>query len=374
MNVALELQPCCGKRSGIGAYAYELARRMTDGDGLAFCGNLFNFRGRNDNAAALAGISIPVRENRLMPYGVYRRIWNALPVAYDSLFPKADLSVFFNYIVPPRIHGRVMTTVYDLTYLRYPETMQKVNLTRLREGMDRSVGRSDRIVTISEFSKREITQLLHIAPEKIDVVPCAPAGLAPGADFAATAEKYGLRQPYFLYVGTIEPRKNLARLIRAFGALKKWGGLSHQLVLAGGGGWNTEEIHRTAAASPDAKDIVFTGFVSAGEKTALYENAEVFVFPSLYEGFGIPPLEAMSQRCPVVCADAASLPEVVEDAALLVNPLDETALAEAMLSAATDEAVRRALREKGLRRVAAFTWESSAERLRAACKEVFKNS
>ena len=116
MKVALELQPCCGRRSGIGVYTYELAKRLRSENGLEFCGNLFNFAGRNDNTEALKEVAIPIRESRMFPYGVYRRIWDIVPVSYDSLFPgKADLTIFFNYIVPPRIKGDVMTAVHDVS-------------------------------------------------------------------------------------------------------------------------------------------------------------------------------------------------------------------------------------------------------------------
>lgn len=368
MRVALELQPCCGKRSGIGVYTYELAKRMQDRDGLEFCGNLFNFLGGDDNQAALAGISMPVRESRLFPYGVYRRIWNLVPIPHQSLFPgHADLIVFFNYIVPPRVSGKVVATVYDMTYLRFPETMDAKNRRRLQSGMANSVERSGHILTISEFSKREIMELLKIPEEQVSVVPCAPSVSGRAADFTVCAAKFRLRKPYLLYIGTIEPRKNLVRLLKAFARLKREQNIPHQLVLAGGKGWANEEIYQAAAS---VEDVVFTGYLSEGEKYALYENAEAFVFPSLYEGFGIPPLEAMTFGCPVVCADAASLPEVVGDAAELVDPLDEISIAEGIWHVLSnrehaDEIVRR-----GYERAKKYTWAASADKLTDVCKAV----
>lgn len=150
MKVALELQPCCGKRSGIGTYVYELAKRLTDRGGLEFCGNLFNFLGRDDNSASLQGITMPIRESRVFPYGVYRRIWNLVPISYQGLFPDgADLHMFFDYIVPPRISRRVITTVHDMTWLRFPEMMGKRNYRRLKDGMARSVAQSSRTLTFA---------------------------------------------------------------------------------------------------------------------------------------------------------------------------------------------------------------------------------
>ena len=150
MKVALELQPCCGNRSGIGAYTYELTKRLRNQSDLEFYGNIFNFAGKNDNSQALQGITIPIHENRLFPYGIYRRIWDIAPISYNRLFPdQTDLTIFFNFIIPPRISGHVMTVVHDMTYLRYPETMDKKNLRRIEKGIQYSIERSNRILTIS---------------------------------------------------------------------------------------------------------------------------------------------------------------------------------------------------------------------------------
>lgn len=372
MKVALELQPCCGKRSGIGIYTYELAKRLADGDGLEFCGNLFNFMGRNDNSESLKDITMPIRESRIFPYGVYRRIWDWIPISYKSLFPdEADLNVFFNYIVPPRISGRVITTVHDLTWLRFPETMDKKNYRRLKRGMDYSVERSDRILTISQFSKGEIMELLGIPEERISIVPCAPSLSKTVGDFALCAEKFQITKPYLLYVGTIEPRKNLIRLLKAYAALQCRRGIEHQMVLAGGRGWEVEEIYRTAEHTDG---VVLTGYLTAAEKNALYQNAAAFVFPSLYEGFGIPPLEAMAFGCPVVCSNAASLPEVVGDAARLVDPLDEGDIAQGIWDVLTDEAYAARLRAEGYRQAEKYSWDASAEKLAEICGAVLEGS
>jgi len=372
-KVAFELQPCCGRRSGIGLYAYELACRMRDTEELSFSGQVFNFLGRNDNSASLSGVSIPVKESRLMPYGVYRRIWHLMPLSYETVSgSRADLSVFFNYVVPPRMSGKIVDTICDMTYLRFPETMNVRNLRRITQGIESSVERSERIITISVFSKREIMELLHVPQEMISVVPCAPSLTTDTADFDATAEKYGIKKPYVLYVGTIEPRKNLSRLIRAFDRLKREAGIAHQLVLSGGEGWNNEEIHLSAQQAACEEDICFTGYITAQEKNALYQHASALAFPSLYEGFGMPPLEAMYWDCPVVCADAASLPEVAGAAACLVDPLDETDIAQGLFRVLTDNAYAQELIRRGHDQLKEYTWETSAEKLMRTCQEVLR--
>jgi len=375
MKVALELQPCCGKRSGIGTYVYELAKRLKNQDGLEFCGNLFNFAGRNDNSESLKGIDMPIRESRVFPYGVYRRVWNLVPIPYQGLFPgEADLSVFFNYVVPPRVSGRVITTIHDMTWLRFPETMDQRNYRRLKNGMAYSIGHSDRILTVSSFSREEIHKLLHIPREKISVVYNA-ASCSPEAEpFEAVAEKYPIRRPYILYVGTIEPRKNLVRLIQAFTWLRKEYGIPHQLVLAGGRGWNCGDVYQAAREGAPENEIVFTGYISQGEKNALYQNAGLFVFPSLYEGFGIPPLEAMEMGCPVVCSNAASLPEVAGEAARLVDPLDVAEIARGIWDVLSDSGYASRLVERGYQQAKKFTWAASAEKLAEICAAVLEGS
>lgn len=371
MKVALELQPCCWDRSGIGTYTYELAKRLVDKEGLEFCGNLFNFLGRENVEEQLDGITMPVRENRLFPYGIYRRIWNNVPIPYRTLFPgEADLSVFFNFIVPPHISGHVITVVHDLTYIRYPETMKQSNLEHLKRGISYSVERSDKVITVSEFSKREIQELLAVPEEKIEIVYNAPSLISEVADYDTVSQKFNIRGDYIFFVGTIEPRKNIERLLRAFDWMKDTYHIPHQLVLAGGKGWRDESIYLTANAMKYAKDVVFTGYVNSAEKNTLYQRASVFVFPSIYEGFGIPPLEAMYHGCPVVCANAASLPEVVGDAAELVDPMNEESIAGGILRVLSDDSYKQELVERGYCQSKKFSWDSSAQQLTNICKEI----
>ena len=246
--------------------------------------------------------------------------------------------------------------------------MNKKNLRRISKGMQRSVKRSDHIITISEFSKKEIMELLNVPEEKISIVYSAPVNSKDVGDVLQVREKFGIEGPYVLYVGTIEPRKNLSRLIRAFDKLKTEHNIPHKLVLAGGNGWNNEEIYETAKNAACKDDIVFTGYLTEKEKNTLYSDAEVFVFPSLYEGFGMPPLEAMGIGCPIVCANAASLPEVVGDAAQLVEPTDEDSIADGIWRVLSDKEYAAELVKRGYERAEVFTWDASAEKLLEICK------
>lgn len=369
-RVALELQPCYGARSGIGTYTYELARHLRNGDGITYSGAIFDCLGREGSEQALQGIEMPVERCKLFPYGVYRRIWHTIPIGYQQLFSPAEIRIFFDFIVPPKADSKVMTTIHDLSFLRYPETIRRVNRQRIERDIQYSLDRSDRIITISEFSKKELMELMGVEAERIALVSPAPAYTQTNCQTQADLSRFPIQSPYLLYVGTIEPRKNLVFLIKAFEYLKKETGCPHQLVLAGGKGWNNEEIYLAAQESQYQKDIVFTGYISQAEKTALYQQAELFVFPSLYEGFGIPPLEAMGAGCPVVCSDAASLPEVVGDAAKLTSPTDVQELAQAMTDVLFNQTQRETLIERGKCRAKVYTWEDSAKKLHELCQRL----
>ena len=370
-QVVLDLQPCCGNRSGVGMYTYEIARRLVSDDTLSFSGNLFNLLGKQDGSEWRKAIALPLHECRCLPGKVYRLLGGLLPIGYQRLFGgRSDLTVFFNYIVPPHIKGKVITTVHDVTYLRYPETVRSRTLYSLRARLPHSIRRSDHILTVSEFTKRELTELLHIPPEKISVVPNAAVFSEEEAALADVEKKYGFHGPYILYVGTIEPRKNLVRLIHAFERLKAERHIPHMLVLAGGSGWKNEEIYQAARSSPYADAILFTGYITEAEKTCLYRHADVFVFPSLYEGFGIPPLEAMHWGCPVVAANTASLPEVTGDAAVLADRFDEADLAAGLWRVLSDAGFAAMLVEKGKKQAEKYSWEDSAEKLKEICRRV----
>lgn len=362
-KISLELEPCCGKRSGVGTYTYELARRLKNTDEISFQGNIYNFRNRHDYSDIIKNIKFDVCQETKIPYGIYRRIWQVAPFAYESLFDKADITHFFNFVVPPKITGKIITTIYDMSFVRYPETLKNSNLRKLQEGIKRSVDQSDIVVTISEFSKSEICNILKVERDKVRIVPCAVSLSEKMANFKQIQDKWRIDSPYILYVGNIEPRKNLSNLIKAFEKVRNNLGDRYMLVLAGASGWKAEDIYRTAEDSKYSEDIIFTGYVSEEEKAALYQNASLFAYVSLYEGFGIPPLEAMRYGVPVVCSGTSSLPEVVGDGACLVKPMDVDEIATGIIKTLTDNEYSDELRKKGNKRVQKFSWDESADKL-----------
>lgn len=380
MRLVLELQSCLKNKSGIGIYTYELAKRLQQYKDIQFNGHIFNFINRNDISKDLDGIDIKKNICSLFPYGVYRRIWHYIPIKYNWLFrDNADIYHFFNFIVPPRIKGKVITTVYDMTYKLYPETMDKNNLKRLNNDMQYSVNRADKIITITESSKNDIMKFLNVDSSKIEIVPC-------GVDYEKfnksytediklrVLNKYNLPEDYILYMGTLEPRKNIDSIIEAFALLKRQKDFDNiKLVIAGKKGWLFESIFDLVNKLNLESEVIFTDYVDELDKPIIYNMAKLFVFPSLYEGFGIPVLEAMASSVPVITSDVSSLPEVVGDAAILVNPKDIECIAKNIIKILSDKDFKNELVRKGHIQAQKFTWEASAEKLYNIYKEVMKS-
>ncbi|MBR2283871.1 MAG: glycosyltransferase family 4 protein [Ruminococcus sp.] len=303
---------------------------------------------------------------------LYRMASTFIPVPYSRYFGKyADITHFFNYIVPPGVSGRTVVTVHDMVLRAFPETVRTRTRLMLEFGLKKSVRRADMVVTDSEFSKSEIIRYYPECADKLRVVPCGTDlgrfRLHTPEEIAAAKKSCGIEGEYLLYVGTIEPRKNLERLIRAYGiAQEKMPGIP-QLVLAGGRGWNDSGIY---AAAEKAKNVRFTEYIPSEQLPGLMSGAAAFLFPSVYEGFGMPPLEAMASGTPVLTSDAASLPEVTGDCAVLCDPYSEESIAEGILRLCGDTALRQELSRRGRERAEGFTWERSAEILYDIYKEL----
>ncbi len=370
MKITLELQPCLKQRSGIGVYTYELAKQLQGYEELQIRGNIFNFIGRNDISKDIVGLDFEKDYCKLMPYGVYRRVWRLLPFGYKHLFrTESDITHFYNFIVPPKVQGKVINTIYDLTFKFYPETMDSRNLRRIEKDLKYSIERPDKIITISEATKKDMIEHLKIDSSRLEVVYC-------GVDFKyfnevrsnyqSIREKYQLPKQYILYMGTLEPRKNIETLIEAFKIFKVEGDDSSEkikLVLAGKKGWLYEGIFKKIRELDLEDEVVDLGYIDEIDKPALYQMAKCFVFPSIYEGFGIPVIEAMAAGTPVITTNVSSLPEVAGEAGILVSPKNSIALAEGMYQLTTNEAKRQELIQKGYTQAQKFSWEASAKKL-----------
>ncbi len=342
----------------------------------------YNFFSGKDNSGKMqrirpfAGGNIKVKMARFSGY-LYRAASTFVPLPYSCFFGrKADITHFFNYIVPPGVHGKKVVTVHDMVYKAFPETVRGRTKLMLSMGLRRSMKRADIIVTDSEFSRREIIKYFPQHEEKIRVVPCGVdlQKFHPCTEPERIPEvkaSLGIEGDYFLYLGTIEPRKNLERLISAYKALvNKLGDKAPALVLAGGKGWLYDGIFARVERLGLQEKVIFTKYVPPEDMNPLMCGALAFVFPSLYEGFGMPPLEAMACGVPVLASGEASLPEVTGDCAVICDAYSVKSIAQGLYRLYADEGLRKELSERGLERAKGFSWENSAKKLYSIYNEL----
>lgn len=292
-------------------------------------------------------------------------------------FPVDVLHV--QYTAPPFCPAPVIATIHDLAFEHLPETFTRRGQMQLRLTVRRTARRAARIITVSEFSRQDIIRTYRLPPEKIAVThngieACFTPDPASSSEAADTRRRFGIERDYVLAVGSLQPRKNLARLVRAYAKLRaEQADFNHQLVIAGRKLWLSGEIFAEIERQKCARDVIITDYVAAEELPALYRGAAAFVYPSLFEGFGLPPLEAMACGTPVVTSNTSSLPEIVGDAAVLIDPYNETAIAQAMLEVVSNQQLRRRLREAGGERARGFTWRAAAEKTLRLYHEVLSS-
>ncbi len=309
------------------------------------------------------------------------RLWTlfALPAALRE--DGIDL-LHVQYTTPPRplCPCPVVTTVHDISFKIFPEWFARKDRILLNLTVPASMRRAARVITDSESSKRDILKAYCLPPEQVIAIPLGlPDGFgllpSPGASNSEDVlARYGIVQPFVLAVGVLQPRKNLPMLCRAFGIAKRKYGLPHTLAIAGKAGWQTEhdtliESARQGGGDAAAEAVRLTGYVEDTDLPTLYRAADLFAYPSLYEGFGLPPIEAMACGTPVLVSDAPALPEVVGDAARIAPVNDPEAWAAALNEMLTDPLERRRYSEAGPRRAACFTWEETAQRTREVYRD-----
>jgi glycosyltransferase involved in cell wall biosynthesis len=287
-----------------------------------------------------------------------------------------DLDIFHNpsqVITAFKFSQKYIITIYDITPNLYPETHTDIITFVHRYLLPKALKTSDKVITISHHTKNDIIKHFKIPENKIKVIHLAAnENYKPlnEKEIINIKQKYNLNYSFILYVGTLEPRKNIPTLLKALYKLKKQG-IKHKLAITGKKGWKYKSIFETIEKLNLQKDVIFTGYVPDEDLPALYNAADLFVYPSLYEGFGLPPLEAMQCGTPVITSNTSSLPEVVGDAGIMVNPYDVDELANNMYGVLTNDGLREELSKKGLERAKLFSWKKCAEEHLKVYEEVY---
>ena len=322
-----------------------------------------------------AGLPDSTRMRRLIVRSGNRLL--RIPFATSLALARAGIDVVHEQIIAPFVFpSRIVVTVHDTLHEHYPDFYTPSALRQLRLLMPITMRRATAVLTDSEFCKREIVQLYRVPPEKVTAVPLAAdpmfRRIHDETRIAAVRARYGTGERFVLFTGSLKPTKNLKAVVEAYVRLRRAAAMQHRLVLVGDKAWVLDDIFATARASGYADEIIFTGHVADEDLVALYNAADLFVHPSLFEGFGLPPLEAMACGTPVVTANTSAIPEVVGDAALMVDPHDVEALASAIAMVLDDGALRARLSVQGLERAASFSWEATARTIAGVYRDVVR--
>jgi len=368
VRVAIDYTPAIRQGAGIGRYTRGLVAALADIDQenqyVLFCAGGAPARKEWPPNFVIRRSAIP---SRWLTTGWHRM---GLPLPAETLTGDCDLYHSPDFVLPPLRTARGVVTVHDLTFMRLPGCADSGLRAYLNRSVPKAVGAARHVLADSWSTRNDLIDLLQVRPGKVSVVP---GGV--DATFSRVEDpemldqaraRYGLPPWFIISVGTLEPRKNYPRLVSAYALMRRQTALPHHLVIVGRPGWLYEEVHERVRTEGISEQVHLLGFVPDRDLPALYTLADLMVFPSLYEGFGIPPLEAMACGTPVVSSNNSSLPESVGSAALTVNAEDVEGIADAMARVLGNSGLRARLSELGKIQAAQFTWTASAHQLLAA--------
>jgi glycosyltransferase involved in cell wall biosynthesis len=371
MAIYCDVSAAVHRRAGLGRYAESLARALLPllGDRLAL------FYNRERGIEPLAGLDAIPASTVALGYKPWRMLVWAGQIAhagFNRLAPGAELFHAMEHLLLPLRGVPTVLTVHDLIFRRYPQHHRPLNRWYLNLTLPLFCRRATRIIAVSEQSKRDVVAAYGIEPAKIAVIyEAADARFQPqpAPVVASVRTRYRLPDRYLLAVGTIEPRKNLGRLLTAFERLHA-DRLTDALVIVGKRGWLYDDFLAQWEASPARDAVIFPGWIEDADLPAIYAAAQALALPSVFEGFGLPILEAMGCGTPVACSNTSSLPEVAGDAALFFDPLDEDALTAALRRLLRDRDLAGSLAARGLAQAARFSWRRAAQETAALYREL----
>ncbi len=362
MTDYIDVSSAVHAKAGIGRYAGSLARALVDCEP----GRFALFYNRTRGTQLPAGLEeVPVRTvpAGYKPWRMAVWLGHLAGLSFHRLVPGAQLFHATEHLLPPLRGVPTVLTVHDMIFRLFPEHQKRLNYWYLNATMPLYCRRASAIITVSEASKRDIVAHYGLDPGRITVIyeAASPEFVpAPADRVDAVRRRYGLPERFALVVGTIEPRKNLVRLLEALQRLREEG-LLVPLVVVGSKGWLYDELFRRLEGSTLRADVHFPGYVPAADLPLLYNAATLVAMPSLYEGFGLPVLEAMACGTPVVSSDASCLPEIGGSAAHYFDPHDTEAMAQELRAVWTDVELRAEMRTQGLQQAARFSWARAAE-------------
>jgi alpha-1,3-rhamnosyl/mannosyltransferase len=368
MKIRIDVSSLANKTiSGVGNYTRLLSEALDTSPNTSLYASYFNFLGRQTTPAL--NIKQPLEKNSLVPLRVYAKLqsFNIAP-AFDIFLKKVDLTIFPNFATWPSLRSSLRATViHDLTYLRFPEVVEEKNLAHLRRVVPRSIKKADFIITVSETVKNELVEEFGLNPDRCIVTTIPPDSSYAIKNDNEIHQKYNIpTKKYIFFIGNLEPRKDLPTLIRAYRKLPKATKQEYSLVLAGGQGWKTEKSKAAIQQAQEAGDqVIHVGYVDQADASAFYQQASLFVMPSLYEGFGMPILESLSSETPVVASDIPVLREAGGNAAIYAQPQNSDDFSQKILSALTDDKLRAQLINNSKEHLEAFSWSKNVETILA---------
>ena len=377
------LNPEKGDAIGVGHYTYQLIRHLLEIDKENEYVLFFDFRVREKDIKKFSQPNVKIR---FYPFSDYKKY---LPGIYNEILgsailnkEKLDLIHTTSHAsrIPVSYRGKTIVTIHDLAVYKLNDVFPKFFQAKNKALISLMVSKAEKVIAVSQSIKKDLQEILKCPEEKIRVIY---SGFdkrmfeSPEVDRQKILDKYSIKDKYLLFLGTLEPSKNIVRLFEAFKIFKgqnkkdKITG-DYKLVMAGKRGWLAKEYRQIAKDLGLAKDIIFTGYVIGDDLVPLFHNADFFVMPSLYEGFGTTVLEAFATGTPAIVSNVSSIPEIAGDAAELVNPMDVQNIADAMIKFSRNEELKQTYREKGFRQLEKFNWEKCARETLEVYKSLAK--
>ncbi|NTW61860.1 glycosyltransferase family 4 protein [Candidatus Saccharibacteria bacterium] len=363
MRIRVEVSSLATKSpSGVGFYTKRLTEALDSTANTKVYGSCFNFLNRQ--AIPDLNIKNKLDSNIFVPLRFYAKAqsYNIAP-PFDLFKSPVDLTIHPNFACWPSMKSKLVATViHDLTYIYYPELMEEKNLAHLRRVVPRAIKKSDFIITVSESTKMELVKELGIDPNRCIVTPVPPEEIFFEPSDNEVHNKYSIpTKKYIYFIGNMEPRKDLPTLISAYRQLPNKLRKEYSLVMAGGVGWKSEASHKAIESAKAAgENVVHIGYIDQADSPALHQNASLFVMPSLYEGFGMPILEAMAGKTPVLASNIAVLREAGGNAALYAEPRDPADFCKKMIKILTDKELEAKMNKKASIRLDDISWQQNS--------------